>query len=112
MTDLLLCELLGTRPQFVLDVFAHLGLGDAGKVISVRRSVHKTLLGETDIEAVVEVGRERVGFLIENKVRALLMPEQLGRYRRRGEDGQKRELWERYYVAVFPGGLPVIHYSR
>jgi hypothetical protein len=101
MTDLLLCELLGTKPQFVFDAFKHLGLGDPGKVISVRRSVHETSLGETDVEAVVEVGRERVGFLIENKVRALLMPEQLGRYRRRGEDGQKRLLWERYYVAVF-----------
>jgi hypothetical protein len=101
MTDLLLCELLGTKPKLVADLCAHLGLPASSRTTSIRRSVHETSLGETDVEAVLDVGSEKVGLLIENKVRAVLMPDQLGRYRRRGEDGRSRNLWDRYFVAVF-----------
>lgn len=101
MTDLLLCELLGTNTDFVSALCAELGLADVNAVFSVRRSVHETSLGETDVEAIIGIGSERVGLLIENKVRAVLMPDQLNRYRRRGDEGQLKGLWQRYYVAVF-----------
>ncbi len=101
MTDVLLCELLGTKPQFVKDLCKALGIASSGAAVSVRRSVHETSLGETDVEAVIAVGTEKLGLLIENKVRALLMPDQLSRYRRRGDDGLKRGLWQSYVVAMF-----------
>jgi hypothetical protein len=101
MTDLLLCELLGTKPQFVSALTEHLGIDITDKVASIRRSVHNTSLGETDVEAILDVGPKRLGLLIENKVRAVLMPDQLGRYRRRGEDGLIKGLWQRYFVVVF-----------
>jgi hypothetical protein len=101
MTDLLLCELLGTKPQFVVDLCEYLGITVPGRIVSVRRSVHETSLGETDVEAIIEIGPQRVGMLFENKVRALLMPDQLTRYRLRGDDGEKRGLWQRYVVVVF-----------
>lgn len=101
MTDLLLCELLGAQPRFVNELCNRLRGSGSGTAVSVRRSVHETSLGETDVEAVIMFGTERLGLLIENKVRALLMPDQLGRYRRRGEEGLKRGLWQSYAVAVF-----------
>jgi hypothetical protein len=101
MTDLLLCELLGTKANFLIDLSKHLGIDGVGDVVSVRRSVHETSLGETDVEAVLQTKQGKLGLLIEDKVRAVLMPDQLGRYRRRGDDGLKRGLWQHYYVAVF-----------
>lgn len=101
MTDLLLCELLGTKPQFVADLCSHLNLQQYKSVSSIRRSVHETSLGETDVEVILDAGADRTGLLVENKVRAVLMPDQLGRYRRRGEDGRRRGSWTRYFVAVF-----------
>ena len=101
MTDLLLCELIGTKPHFVKALCERLGIADAGEVVSVRRSVHETSLGETDIEAILDVGGNKLGLLIENKVRAFLMPEQLSRYQRRGDDGRTRGTWGKYFVAVF-----------
>jgi hypothetical protein len=105
MTDLLLCELLGTRSRFVGDLCQTLGIENIQEVLSVRRSVHETSLGETDVEAIVAASSKRVGLLIENKVRALLMPDQMGRYRRRGEEGKMKGLWESYLVVMFsPAG--------
>ncbi|KSV76436.1 hypothetical protein N185_14875 [Sinorhizobium sp. GW3] len=101
MTDLLLCELLGTKPQFVSALAEHLGIDVSNKVASIRRSVHDTSLGETDVEAILENGPQRLGLLVENKIRAVLMPDQIGRYRRRGEDGLFKGLWEQYFVVVF-----------
>ncbi|MBD9497311.1 hypothetical protein [Ensifer sp. ENS01] len=101
MTDLLLCELLGTKPQFVSALTKHLGIDSTDKIVSLRRSVHDTSLGETDVEAILAIGSKRLGLLVENKVRAVLMPDQIGRYRRRGEDGLIKGLWDQYFVVVF-----------
>ncbi|MBY3211488.1 PD-(D/E)XK nuclease family protein [Rhizobium laguerreae] len=101
MTDLLLCELLGTKPQFVSALAERLGFEETGEVSSIRRSVHDTSLGETDVEAILKTGKNTLGLLVENKVRAVLMPDQIGRYRRRGEDGLIRGLWDQYFVVVF-----------
>ncbi|MBD9538772.1 MULTISPECIES: hypothetical protein [Ensifer] len=101
MTDLLLCELLGTKPRFVSALLRHLGIESTDKVVSIRRSVHDTSLGETDVEAILDIGSKKLGLLVENKIRAVLMPEQIGRYRKRGEEGLIKGLWERYFVVVF-----------
>ncbi|MEJ7015738.1 PD-(D/E)XK nuclease family protein [Sinorhizobium meliloti] len=101
MTDLLLCELFGTQPLFVAALAQRLGLKGTVEVSSVRRSVHETSLGETDIEVILESGLGKLGLLIENKIRAVLMQDQLGRYRQRGADGAAKGLWQTYIVALF-----------
>lgn len=101
MTDLLICEIIGTKPNFVASITADLGLSNNWTVSSVRRSVHETSLGETDVEVTLKNGNSTMGLLIENKVRAVLMPDQLGRYQRRGQDGLSRGLWDSFVVVVF-----------
>ncbi|MCZ4088730.1 hypothetical protein [Sinorhizobium psoraleae] len=101
MTDLLLCELFGTKPLFVAALAQRLGIEGTVKVSSVRRSVHETSLGETDIEVILESGLGKLGLLIENKIRAVLMQDQLGRYGQRGADGAAKGLWQTYIVALF-----------
>ncbi|OWK21392.1 hypothetical protein AJ88_22985 [Mesorhizobium amorphae CCBAU 01583] len=79
MTDLILCELAGTEPQFITAVAGHLGISQPFSIKSVRRSVHESSLGETDVELVLENGGSRCGLLIENKIRALRMARQIER---------------------------------
>lgn len=100
MTDLILCELLGTNAAFA-DWFAtHLGVQDGLAVQSIRRSVQVSL-GETDVEVLCGLQGQRTALLIENKVRAARTKEQLLRYRLRGEDGRVRGLWDAYLVVLF-----------
>lgn len=100
MTDLILCELAGTEPQFITAVADHLGLGQPCPVRSVRRSVHESSLGETDVEIVLESAGRRCGLLIENKIRALRMARQFERYRLRGTEGIEKGYWDRFVVVL------------
>lgn len=100
MTDLILCELAGTEPQFIAAVADHLGISQPCSVRSVRRSVHESSLGETDVELVLQVGETRCGLLIENKIRAVRMARQFERYRLRGNEGVAKGLWDKFLVVL------------
>ncbi|CDX58759.1 conserved hypothetical protein [Mesorhizobium plurifarium] len=100
MTDLVLCELAGTEPEFVAQLAHHLGLDDTYPVRSVRRSVHESSLGETDVEIVFANQSTSMAVLIENKIRATRMNRQFERYRLRGEEGVTKSLWDRFLVVL------------
>lgn len=100
MTDLILCELAGTEPQFVAALADHVGLSQPCPVKSVRRSVHESSLGETDVEIVLEFPEGSCGLLIENKIRAVRMARQFERYRLRGSEGISKGLWNRFLVIL------------
>lgn len=98
MTDLLLCELLGVEPEFLTAAVARFGFEMNAAVLSVQHSVHESSLGETDIEVVVGGDSFKAGILIENKIRAPIMPRQFERYRLRGDEGVARGMWDGYLV--------------
>lgn len=100
MTDLILCELAGTEPQFIAALADHVGIGQPCPVKSVRRSVHESSLGETDVEIMLELPEGRCGLLIENKIRAVRMARQFERYRLRGSEGVAKGLWDRFLVIL------------
>ncbi|MBZ9727195.1 hypothetical protein LB554_24940 [Mesorhizobium sp. CO1-1-11] len=100
MTDFILCELAGTEPQFIAAIAGYLGINQPFSIKSVRRSVHESSLGETDVELVLENGGSRCGLLIENKIRALRMARQFERYRMRGDEGVAKGLWDKFLVVL------------
>lgn len=100
MTDLVLCELAGTEPEFIAGLAHHLGLDHAYPVRSVRRSVHESSLGETDVEIVLANQTTSLAVLIENKIRATRMIRQFERYRLRGEEGVAKSLWDKFLVVL------------
>lgn len=100
MTDLLLCELVGTVPDFLRSLSETLDLGSSPSLVSVRRGVHESSLGETDVEIITDSIGTRYGLLIENKIRAFLMRDQLLRYRLRGEEGKSKGIWDQYRVVL------------
>lgn len=100
MTDLALCELAGTVEPFAEALAQLVGLPSNARVVSVRQSVHESSLGETDVEIVYAHGNVRIAVLIENKIRAPIMPDQFARYRARGEDGVTRGTWDSYRTVL------------
>ena len=58
-------------------------------------------MGESDITVVVDVEGTRYGLLIEDKIDAIAMPEQHGRYVRRGEKGVKAGEYSDFRIFIF-----------
>ena len=96
MTDLAICELVGTEPAFATALLRECGVNDEGQIVSVRQSVHESSLGETDVELIYRVGNANIALLIENKIRAPIMPQQFARYRERGLEGATRGKFQHF----------------
>jgi len=82
--DLLLWEELVASPEFLAWFLASAGIGDAGDLIAVARSV-SSATGESDLELDLHLhcGSAILKVLIENKVDAPLQPRQAERYAER-----------------------------
>lgn len=76
-----------------------LGIGDA-IVRSLYLSKTDARLGESDITVVVESDGKTHALLIEDKVDAIAMPDQAGRYFLRGDKGINSGEYENYYVFI------------
>lgn len=100
VTDVLAMDLLHSSADFFKRILKVSGEPADAKLFSIRRSVAETSLGETDIEIVSEASGARCGILIENKIRAPLMPQQFARYRLRGAAGMQTGQWERFKVIL------------
>lgn len=101
MTDVVLCEVVGTQPDFANALCIELGLPDLGELSSVRRSVHETSLGETDVELVFDDNGITHALLIENKIKASFTQNQLQRYQKRGANGVRIGTWNAFTVVLF-----------
>lgn len=80
--DLLLLEEIVASPEFRRWFLLELGVAADATLQSVERSV-STVSGESDIELTLLSGGETVKALVENKIDAVLQPDQAERYRER-----------------------------
>lgn len=82
--DLLLLELFHVSPETVRWLAGRLDVSDA-VAVSARHSVYRGN-GETDVLLVVESGEKRIALMIEDKIGAVMQPDQAQRYHIRGHE--------------------------
>ena len=97
--DLLFLEEFVSSKSFLQIFTGPAGITEAN-VVSVYSSQTDVSLGESDITVIIESNEELVGLLIEDKIDALAMPDQAGRYHKRGQKGIERGDYSRYFVYI------------
>jgi hypothetical protein len=99
-TDILTMDLAHSSPEFLSYIGSVAGETGPLHLVSLKHTVADSSLGETDIEIVVRTETGLCALLIENKVRAPIMPRQFERYRLRGEAGVAAGRWTRFRVLL------------
>lgn len=100
--DLLFVESVTTDPEFCSLLLKKTDLaGKPYQIVCAELSKSDSDLGESDITVVVDIEGIRYGLLIEDKIDAIAMPEQHGRYIRRGEKGVKAGEYAGFRVFIF-----------
>jgi hypothetical protein len=100
--DLLILEELSVSEEF-RKMFSTLVFGETVYKTSIGawHSISSDYLGESDLLFIFRaINGSETAILIENKIDALPMPEQGGRYRQRGEAGIKNGLWESFKTCI------------
>lgn len=100
--DLLFLEAFASEPEFVQLVLEETPY--AGKKISVldaQLSRTELDLGESDITVILEIEGKRIALLIEDKIDAIAMPNQYGRYKLRGQKGIEKGEWQAFEIFIF-----------
>ena len=86
--DLLFMEAFATDPDFArLFIEKTDNAGQAFQIVSAERSKVDSGLGESDITVIYETEGKLHALLIEDKIDAIAMPDQHGRYEKRGRKG-------------------------
>ncbi len=99
--DLLFIEAFATDPNFAALFIRKTSLQDAEfKVLHAERSKVDNGLGESDITVIIEAQGKKHALMIENKIDAIAMPDQHGRYLKRGEKGISLEEYDCFYVFI------------
>ena len=99
--DLLFIEAFVTDPEF-LSLFTE-KINYEGKlctVVHAERSKIDYGLGESDITVIFDVDGTQNALLIENKIDAIAMPDQHGRYIKRGEKGVQSGEYSKYFEFI------------
>ena len=100
--DLLLVESVLTDPDFCCLLIGKTDLkGKPFQIVSAELSKTDSELGESDVTVIADIEGVRYGFLIEDKIDAIAMPEQHGRYIKRGEKGIKAGEFKDFRVFIF-----------
>ena len=100
--DLLFVESALTDPGFCHLLISRTDLsGKPLQVLNAELSKSDSDLGESDITVVIDVEGNKYGLLIEDKIDAIAMPEQHGRYIKRGEKGVKAGEYKDFRVFIF-----------
>ena len=100
--DLLFVESIITDPGFFQLLLNKTNLaGITCHVLSAELAKSDNDLGESDITVVFSANDEKYGFLIEDKIDAIAMPEQHSRYIKRGEKGIKAGEYKDFRVFIF-----------
>ena len=92
LTDPGFCQLLINKTDIV---------GRPYKILSAELSKEDAELGESDITVVINSEGEKYGLLIEDKIDAIAMPDQHGRYIKRGKKGIKAGEYQDFFVFIF-----------
>lgn len=108
--DLLFAESVLTDSDFCRLLVEKTDLkGKPFQILGVELSKSDSDLGESDITIVLKADGIKYGFLVEDKIDAIAMPEQHGRYVKRGEKGIKAGEYNEFRVFVF---CPEKYYSN
>ena len=100
--DLLFAEAVLTDPGFCQLLTAKTDLSERPfQILSAELSKSDSDLGESDITVVIDVEGIKFGLLIEDKIDAISMPEQYGRYIQRGQKGVKAGEYNDFRVFIF-----------
>ena len=100
--DLLFIESVITDPEFCSLLISKTDLkGKPFRILSTELSKSDADLGESDITVVMEIEGRRYGFLIEDKIDAVAMPQQHDRYVKRGEKGVQSGEYHDFKVFIF-----------
>ena len=75
--------------------------GKSFQILGAELSKIDSNLGESDITVIVNVEDIKYGFLIEDKIDAIAMPEQHERYIKRGKKGIKNKEYDDFRVFLF-----------
>lgn len=100
--DLLFLESIVTDPGFCELVLENTDYAQKPfRILDAQLSRTELDLGESDLTVILEIDGKRVGLLIEDKIDAVAMPDQYGRYLKRGEKGRRKGDWEEFIVYIF-----------
>ncbi len=94
--DLLFLEEFVSSPKFLNIFLSKVGLENAD-MIEAEQSKVDMEYGESDMTLIVEKGGNKYGILIENKIDAIAMPNQYGRYVERGKIGIKNKEYNDFF---------------
>lgn len=97
--DLLFLEEFASSPEFLNIFLSKAGLENAD-IIEVEQSKVDMEYGESDMTLTVEKDGKKYGILIENKIDAVAMPNQYGRYVERGKIGVKNGDYDDFFVFI------------
>jgi len=97
--DMLFLEEFACSGEFLKIFTEKIGIGDAC-VRTLYSSKTDVQLGESDITVVIEAEGIKQALLVEDKIDAIAMPDQAGRYFRRGEKGIRDGEYEKYHVFI------------
>ena len=97
--DLLFLEELASSVEFLNIFLSKIGLENAD-IIEVEQSKVDMEYGESDMTLIVEKDNKKHGILIENKIDAIAMPNQYGRYVERGKIGVKNSDYDDFFVFI------------
>lgn len=99
--DLLFLNAFSAEPEFIQLFMEKAGIkSTVYEVQKVFLSKTDTGLGESDITVILKIDNVTYGFLIEDKIDAIAMPDQHFRYARRGEKGLKEKLYDDYAIFI------------
>ena len=100
--DLLFLESIVTDPGFCELVLENTDYAQKPfRILDAQLSRTELDLGESDLTVILEIDGKRVGLLIEDKIDAIAMPDQYGRYLKRGDKGRRKGDWEEFIVYIF-----------
>jgi len=100
--DLMLMSAFMITPGFINLFASKVGKGDkAIYVENIELSKSDASLGESDVTVIVDIAGKKHGFLIEDKIDAIAMPEQHERYIKRAGKGVKAGDYETFDIFIF-----------
>ncbi len=99
--DLLMIQQFSSGNQAFIKLFSD-KVGIDSDQLSVSDIFHSVMTsdGESDVEVIFWDGKERVAFLLEDKIDAIAQPEQAKRYEIRAEKAVKSGRFNSYYIFI------------
>ena len=98
--DLLIMEEFISSPRFAKIFLDAVGIHESYSIEEVIHSMRDADLGESDIVFILRIGNKRHAIHIEDKVDALAMPNQRGRYSQRAEKDISVGRYDKYSVLI------------